>query len=100
VHCTCVAPLLKSDPDARVQVVCTGATPPEVVGALNVTAVGLPVAVTVTFAGQLMASAEVVVGGVVVGGEGGGVAIGGDEGAVGDEQAPAQSSNTTPQAAS
>ena len=100
VHCTCVAPLVKGDPEARVQLVCTGATPPEVVGAMNVTAVGLLVAATVTFAGQLMASADVVVGGVVVGGVGGGVAIGGVEGAVGDEQPPAPSSNAAPHATS
>jgi hypothetical protein len=43
-HCTSVVPTEKSEPDVRVQLTCTGATPPVVLGALKLTATGLPFA--------------------------------------------------------
>ena len=42
VHCTVVVPTGKSDPDCRVQLTCTGGTPPAAVGGLKVTATGVP----------------------------------------------------------
>jgi hypothetical protein len=93
VHCTEVTPRGKADPDWRLQLTCTGETPPVVVGAANVTDTAPPEnAVVVTFAGHVIASAGpagivvvVVVGGTVV------VVVvvvaGGGLGELGDEQA-------------
>ena len=100
VHCTCVDAAAKQRSRLREQLTCTGATPPVVAGAAERDGGRTARAVTVTFAGQLMVSAELVVGGVGDGGGGGGAAAGGDDGAVGDEQAAAASSSAAPHAAS
>jgi hypothetical protein len=42
-HCTGVDPTGNSEPEARVQLTWTGATPPDVVGGAKLTATGLPV---------------------------------------------------------
>ena len=57
MHCTGVAPTGNGDPDARLQLTCTGDTPPVVVGGGNVTDTAAPVNETVvTFAGHEMVS--------------------------------------------
>jgi hypothetical protein len=69
---------LNIDPDGRVQVTCTGATPPAVVGDAKVTTAGLLAAATVKLVGQVIDS-----------GVGGGSCGAGCRavGPVGDEQA-------------
>ena len=70
VHCTRVAPPVNGVPDDRVQLTCTGATPPVVVGDVKVTLVGLTAALTVTFGGHEIESAGTVGDGGVEGGDG------------------------------
>lgn len=72
VQATAVVPRGKALSDAGVQVVVTGAVPPVVVGAANVTASGFPsTELAATFAGQEIASAA-------GGGGAGGVGADGD----------------------
>jgi hypothetical protein len=83
VHWTSVVPTGNSEPDVRVQLTWTGATPPVVLASENVTGTGLPFAdVAVWLAGQAMVRAGggggVIWGGVVVVG-GPGVGDVGDE---------------------
>jgi hypothetical protein len=73
VHCTGVAPTGNADPDARLQLTCTGGTPPVVVGEGKVTDTAPPENDgEVTAAGQVMVSGGlagtvvVVAGGTVV----------------------------------
>jgi hypothetical protein len=73
------------DPDCRVQLTCTGATPPAVVGDEKVTTAGLLAAATVKLVGHVIDS------GVGAGGCGG--AGGRAVGPVGDEQANASSAS-------
>ena len=55
VHCTLVAPMGNIEPDAAVQLTCTGVTPPDVVGDAKVTATGPPLReVAARLAGQAM----------------------------------------------
>ena len=55
MHCTLVIPAVNIDPDCRVQLTCTGATPPVVVGCANETATDDPSRMTAeVLPGQLM----------------------------------------------
>jgi hypothetical protein len=55
VHCTLVIPAVNIDPDWRVQLTCTGATPPVVVGCANEMATDVPSRATdEVLPGQLM----------------------------------------------
>jgi hypothetical protein len=91
VHCTGVAPTGNGDPDVRLQLTCTGDTPPVVVGDGNVTDTAAPVnEMVATSAGHVIvrggADGMVVVvvdGTVVVGVE---VVVRGGVGELGDEQ--------------
>jgi hypothetical protein len=87
VHRTVLAPTANAEPDECVQVTRMGSTPPDVVGALNVTGTAAPVGeATLTFAGQIIVS-----DGRGSAGVSGGVARGSciGVGAVGDEHAAA-----------
>ena len=99
VHCTGVAPTGNGEPDVRLQLTCTGETPPVVVARGNVTDTGAPVNDTVlTSAGQVIVNGGadgtvvvVVVGGTVVVGVV--VVVGGGDGELGDEHAPASTAS-------
>jgi hypothetical protein len=68
LHWTSVVPTGNSEPDVRVQLTCTGAIPPEVLGAPKLTATGVPFAdAALRFVGQAMESAGTA-GGDVTGG--------------------------------
>ena len=58
VHCTGVVPAENIEPDWRVQLTSTGATPPEVVGWENATLTPFSVAEPLTPVGQTMLSAR------------------------------------------
>jgi hypothetical protein len=71
VHCTSVLPTGNNEPEVRVQLTWTDPTPPDVIGAANVTATGLPLLdVEFWFGGHAIASPD-------DGGGGGGLSIGG-----------------------
>lgn len=89
VHWTSVVPIGNAEPDVRVQLTCTGATPPVVVGDANDTATALPlVDAADRLPGQLMVSAGFGVGGgVVIGGVPGEGDVGDDEHATANREA-------------